>query len=109
MNAFGVLIQLGAAGSAPDRFHLGHLNKKLFCEQAEAVRLGQRNPGIVLQRKDERAFVEWRQEASRQLRGGIAGNDNGDGYRPDDNPTMSECPIKQDPVRMLEISYDKIV
>ena len=70
VDALGMLVELGAAGAAADRFDLRHLREQPLGQQAEPVRLGQRNAGIVLKREHQRALVERRQKAARQQCGG---------------------------------------
>ena len=66
MDAFGMLVEFGAAGAPADRFHLGHIEEQPLGDQADAVRFGKRNAGIEQHVDGEGAFVEGRQERARQ-------------------------------------------
>ena len=68
MNALGVLVELGPASPPTDGFYLGHLTHEALGDKAEPVRLGERDAGLELQRDQQCAFVEGRQEGPRQQR-----------------------------------------
>jgi hypothetical protein len=65
VHALGMLIKLGAPGAAADRTDFRHLGDDPLGDEAKAVRFRQRNPRVVLERDQQRAFVERRQEAAR--------------------------------------------
>ena len=69
VDALGVLIELGAAGAPAEALHLGNLHDQPLGDGAEAVGLGQRDAGVVLQVDEDGALVERRQERPRQQYG----------------------------------------
>ena len=109
IDALGMLVEFGAAGAAPDRFHFGNLRKQTLGDEAEPMRLRKRNSGIVLDRKHQRAFVEGRQEAARQQCCEITRDDNGDRGSPDHDTAVSERPLQQHGGATLETPHHKIV
>ena len=76
VDAFGMLIEFGAAGAPAHSLDLRHLQHKLLGNQADAVRFGERDAGVEQHVDGEGALVEGRQERARQQRG--AGRDHGD-------------------------------
>ena len=46
VHAFGVLVELGAAGAPADGLHLRHLEDQALGDQADAVGLGERDARI---------------------------------------------------------------
>ncbi len=107
MHALGVLIEFGAAGAAPDRFHLRDLGQQLLRQQSEPMRFRERNAGIVLQRQNQRSLVEGGQKTARHQARGIAGNHDSDGDRTEHKPAPFECPAKQPPVRLLQAPHHR--
>ena len=68
MDAFGMLVEFGAARAPAHGFDLGHAEDELFGNQADAVGLGQRDARIEEHVDGEGALVEGRQERARQQR-----------------------------------------
>jgi hypothetical protein len=66
MDAFGVLVEFGAARTPANRFDLGHLRHEPLGYQSKPVRLRKRNAWIELELNGRRALVERRQETARQ-------------------------------------------
>ena len=69
MDAFGMLVEFGAAGAAADQLDLRHLHDQPLGDQPDAVAFRQRDAGIEQHVDGERALVEGRQEGARQLGG----------------------------------------
>ena len=92
MDALGVLVELGAAGAAPDRFDLRHLREQALGDEPEPMQFRERNARIVLKREHERALVERRQKAARQQGRGVTGYEDRDRDRPDHESSDGRTP-----------------
>ncbi len=66
MDAFGMLVELGAACAPAHGFDLGHAEDQLFGDEADAIGLGKRYARIEEHVDGEGALVERRQERARQ-------------------------------------------
>ena len=94
MDAFGMLVEFGAAGAAADRLHLRHLPGSA-CSAMVPTRLDSASdtPGIELDQDIEGALVERRQERARQREGRApAATDHADKRDAENEPARCHRP-----------------
>ena len=95
MNAFRMLVEFGAAGPAADRYDFGHFREQSLGDEAEPVRLGQRDARIELHGQNESALVEGRKKAARQKVTENRGDQDGDRNQSDHQSAAIERPLKR--------------
>ena len=70
VNAFGMLVELGAPGAPADGAHLGHLGDDLLGDAADAIGFGEADAWLQHDADQHRALVERWQERARQQHAG---------------------------------------
>ena len=83
MDAFGMLVELGPAGTAAHVGDFGQAAQGLLGSPGDADRLGQGRPGIEAQPQGDRALVERWQEGGREKRHGRRRKQDGTGRQHD--------------------------
>ena len=109
VNALGVLIELGTSGAPPDALHLRNVQEQPFGDGAKAAQFRKRDAGVVLEVEEDRAFVELRQERTRQQVGTEAGCQHGDCDKAEQQALMAECPLQEPGVARLQAAEHEAV
>jgi hypothetical protein len=103
VDPLGVLVELRAPGAATDGHHLRHVRDEPLGDEAEAVALGQRDPGLVKQPKGQGALVEGGQEGTRQRRGEEPGRNHAQAGDAEERRPVPERPFEQAAVAALQV------
>ena len=102
MDAFGMLVELGASGAAPHRSHLRHVEDQAFGDETHAVGFGQRDAGVEQHVDGEGAFIERRKERARKMECGHARCHHCQRRDHNECARMPECARKHRAVAALE-------
>ena len=94
VNAFGVLIELGAARAPSDGADLRHLGDDLLGEAPDAIGFGEADARLQDDADEHRPLVERRQEGARQQQAAGKGGGDGDGRQADDEARPVEAPFE---------------
>src|SRR5437870_4189407 len=109
MDALGVLVEFGAAGTPADRFDLGHLRGKTLGDRAEPTGFGKRDARVELKLNGCRALVERRQETARQDYRSNSGGDHARDHAGRQRQPVVECPEKANFGAALEMTEQPAV
>ncbi len=109
VDAFGMLVELGAAGAPPQAPGLGNLHDEPLGKRAQAIGFGKGDAGVVLQVDEDGALVERGQKGSRQQHGTDASCQHTDGNSRKYRAWPAEGPIQEPGVARLEAANEGAV
>ena len=109
VDAFRVLVELGAAGAPAEALHLRNGHDQPLGNRAQTVELGERDAGVVLKVDENGAFVERRQERAREQVGAEPSGQHAERDCGKQRSRMPERPMQQLGVAGLKRAYEEAV